>query len=480
VCAKSTPGSNPGLSVFKIMSENHLVFARKYRPQTFNDVIYQQLTINALQNALRTGRVGHAYLFCGPRGVGKTTIARVLAKRLNCEKPVNNEPCNECISCTEITRGVSNDVIEIDAASNRGIENIRDLRESVKFNPMRGKYRVYIIDEVHMLTEASFNALLKTLEEPPPHVIFILATTEYHKIPETILSRCQDFTFKKVPLANLQSYIEELCKLEKITYDNEGLFWIAKKGDGSVRDTLSFLEQAVTFTGGSLTGVAIQKMLGYHGIDVQLQFLKSVLTDQTSERSIGVIEKLFEEGADLIKFIWDQIEFVHSVLLLKENLASRENIHFPLEDIDKVKKEVANYSVEPLNYISDRMFSIYEKLVYLKLRNSYEIKIFLEIQLRNLILELNKPSVSGLLEKIKDLSALVQKQMQVNPSLGVVPISAATPTVSPETSKTEEVKEKKEVVPPVSSKEIDDVSSVILEQFSGTEIESDSKNIPKI
>ena len=201
------------------MSDSHLVFARKYRPQIFKDVIYQELAINALKNAFKNNRVGHAYIFYGPRGVGKTTIARILAKRLNCESPQNNEPCNECTSCTEITRGISNDVLEIDAASNRGIDNIRDLRENVKFSPMGGKYKVYIIDEVHMLTEPSFNALLKTLEEPPPNVVFVMATTEYHKIPETILSRCQDFTFKKVPLTELQTYIEGICKVEKIKYD---------------------------------------------------------------------------------------------------------------------------------------------------------------------------------------------------------------------------------------------------------------------
>ena len=170
--------------------ESHLVFARKYRPQLFKEVIHQDLAIGALMNALKNNRVGHAYIFFGPRGVGKTTIARLLAKRLNCESPEDNEPCNKCKSCLEIIKGNSNDVLEIDAASNRGIDNIRDLRENVKFSPMGGKYKIYIIDEVHMLTDQSSNALLKTLEEPPHHVVFILATTEYHKIPETILSRC--------------------------------------------------------------------------------------------------------------------------------------------------------------------------------------------------------------------------------------------------------------------------------------------------
>ena len=168
------------------MNDNHQVLFRKYRPQFFRDVIYQDLAVNSLTNAFKNKKIGHAYIFIGPRGVGKTTIARILAKRLNCEKPDGVEPCNECLSCKEIIKGNSNDVLEIDAASNSGVDNVRELRENVKFNAMGGKYRVYILDEVHMLSGAAFNALLKTLEEPPQHVVFILATTEYHKIPETI------------------------------------------------------------------------------------------------------------------------------------------------------------------------------------------------------------------------------------------------------------------------------------------------------
>ena len=390
------------------MSENHQVLFRKYRPQFFRDVIYQDLAVGSLQNAFKSKKIGHAYIFIGPRGVGKTTIARILAKRLNCERPDGVEPCNECTSCLEITKGNSNDVFEIDAASNSGVDNIRELRENVKFNAMGGKYRVYILDEVHMLSGAAFNALLKTLEEPPAHVVFILATTEYHKIPETILSRCQDFHFRKVPVTALQNYIETLCEKEGLKYDSEGLFWIAKKGDGSVRDTLSFMEQAVIFTDGNLTGAKLRKMIGYHGIDTFTDFLNQLLDSSQSAQIFETLENLFQAGIDLSKFVWDFIEFLNSLLLIKDNLADRESINIPQEDLQKLKQNYRDLDREILVLLAERIFSIHEKLNLMKLRSSYEMKVYLEIQFRKLILDREKPSVSGLLAKISELTKLVQ------------------------------------------------------------------------
>ncbi|MCB1189002.1 MAG: DNA polymerase III subunit gamma/tau [Leptospiraceae bacterium] len=434
------------------MSDSHLVFARKYRPQIFKDVIYQELAINALKNAFKNNRVGHAYIFYGPRGVGKTTIARILAKRLNCESPQNNEPCNECTSCTEITRGISNDVLEIDAASNRGIDNIRDLRENVKFSPMGGKYKVYIIDEVHMLTEPSFNALLKTLEEPPPNVVFVMATTEYHKIPETILSRCQDFTFKKVPLTELQTYIEGICKVEKIKYDEEGLFWIAKKGDGSVRDTLSFMEQAVTFTDSNLKGDLIAEMIGYQGVDVFIGFMHEILNRDSNTNALQMIEKFSMDGVDLLKFMWDFVEFSHSSLLVKEGIASRENIQYPMEDLKKIQKEISSIDPEILNFLSNQVYGIYEKLVYMKFRNSFEMKVFLEIQIKTLMANINKPSLSGVLAKISELNELVQTEIKSLPEDSII---------SPQPKE------------PKQEKKIEqDVGELLKEQFSGVDVET--------
>jgi len=452
--------------------ESHLVFARKYRPQLFKEVVEQKLAIGALMNALKNNRVGHAYIFFGPRGVGKTTIARLLAKRLNCESPEDNEPCNKCKSCVEIMKGNSNDVLEIDAASNRGIDNIRDLRENVKFSPMGGRYKIYIIDEVHMLTDQSFNALLKTLEEPPHHVVFILATTEYHKIPETILSRCQDFVFKKVPLPNLQSYVEHLCKIENIDYDSDGIFWVAKKGDGSVRDTLSFLEQAVTFTDGHITGKLIGKMIGYQGVDVQIELFKSILGEKTFHKSFQTIEKVYNEGADLHKFAWDFVEFTHALILIKENLADRDSLNYPIEDIQKITKELEPYNSEILTLLSEKVYTIYEKLMYLKLRNSFEMKIFIEISLRKLIFDLNKPSVAGVLEKIHDLQQLLQKEGEkfiISSATRSAEQPVVTKTTQAVTSDKPEIEEAPEDI---------DMESILKDKFLGTEV--DSSKLPEI
>ncbi|MDF3820942.1 DNA polymerase III subunit gamma/tau [Leptospira sp. 96542] len=453
------------------MIENHQVLFRKYRPQFFKDVIYQDLAVGSLQNAFKSKKIGHAYIFIGPRGVGKTTIARILAKRLNCERPDGVEPCNECTSCTEITKGNSNDVFEIDAASNSGVDNIRELRENVKFNAMGGKYRVYILDEVHMLSGAAFNALLKTLEEPPAHVVFILATTEYHKIPETILSRCQDFHFRKVPVTVLQNYIETLCTKENLKYDSEGLFWIAKKGDGSVRDTLSFMEQAVIFTDGNLTGAKLRKMIGYHGIETFQDFLDQLLDSSKAAGIFETLENLFQAGIDLSKFIWDFIEFLNSLLLIKDNLADRESINIPQEDLLKLKQTYRELDREVLVLLAERIFSIHEKLHLMKLRSSYEMKVYLEIQFRKLILDREKPSISGLLSKITELTKLVQADVSHMPDLAPqldskkeISPSNPNPSTTQEKSQPDKTNVQKKDSPA-------DVERLLKENFSGVEVD---------
>ncbi|MBW7858654.1 MAG: DNA polymerase III subunit gamma/tau, partial [Leptonema sp. (in: Bacteria)] len=303
------------------MSDIHQVLARKYRPQLFSEVVEQNTAVFALENAIQENRVGSAYLFFGPRGVGKTTIARILAKRINCENPKAGEPCDECESCQSIQKGYSMDVIEIDAASNRKIDDIRDLREKVKFRPIRGIKKVYIIDEVHMLTTEAFNALLKTLEEPPDHVVFVLATTELNKIPETILSRCQVFTFRKVPVTRLAKHLADICRKEGIAAEEDALFLIARKGDGSVRDSLSFLEQAVSYCNGHITSERVRELTGSFTIETFLQITKSLLDASSSADSlIRPIVQMFDEGGDLERFVWEYMDFLRTALYIRRGV----------------------------------------------------------------------------------------------------------------------------------------------------------------
>src|SRR5512140_820191 len=253
---------------------------RKYRPKGWDEVIGQGHVVQTLKNAIAADRVGHAYLFAGPRGTGKTTLARLLAKAVNCLEPdAKNRPCNQCTKCKAVNENRFMDLIEIDAASNTGVEDIRDLRDKINFSPSQGKYKVYIIDEVHMLSTQAFNALLKTLEEPPPHAIFILATTEIHKIPATVLSRCQRHEFRRVPLGEITRRLEDICKSEKIEADPEALNLIARQASGGLRDAISLLDQLAS-TGGQIT----------------LELAETVLGTATSQSVIGLVQAMVEHA----------------------------------------------------------------------------------------------------------------------------------------------------------------------------------------
>jgi DNA polymerase III subunit gamma/tau len=290
------------------------VLARKWRPQTFEEVVGQEPITRTLQNALSAGRVAHAFLFSGPRGVGKTSVARILAKALNCEAGPTPHPDNTCQMCQEITNGSSLDVLEIDGASNRGIDEVRDLREKIKYLPAQGRYKVYIIDEVHMLTKEAFNALLKTLEEPPAHAVFVLATTEPHKVPVTILSRCQRYDFRRIPTGVIQAHLAKLAEQEGWHIDPEGLALVARASEGGMRDAQGFLDQVVTF-GGDGVGVAeIARILGVTDRGALLKALTAII-DRNGPELLNLIEELYTQGQDLSRFYQDLSLYARHLLV---------------------------------------------------------------------------------------------------------------------------------------------------------------------
>lgn len=285
---------------------SYIVTARKWRPQRFEEVVGQEHITTTLKNALKNNRIAHAYLFTGPRGVGKTTTARILAKTLNCLNPVDAEPCNECEMCNSIQNFQSLDIIEIDGASNRGIDEIRTLRESVRYAPTRGKYKIYIIDEVHMLTKESFNAFLKTLEEPPGHTIFIFATTDVHKVPLTIISRCQRFDFRRIQLDEIKSLLNKIAEAEKITIDDKALTTIAKKADGALRDAESFFDQVVAFCGNKVHSETVSKLLNL--IDEELYFR---ISDAVLKKDFKAV---FEATNEIYNNGWDFTDFMNGLV----------------------------------------------------------------------------------------------------------------------------------------------------------------------
>lgn len=298
---------------------SYLVTARKWRPMKFEDVIGQAHITTTLRNAIARNRLSHAYLFSGPRGVGKTTTARILAKAINCINPQSSNPDNQCEICKEITEGRNLDVLEIDGASNRGIEQIRDLRESVKYVPTKNKYKVYIIDEVHMLTKEAFNALLKTLEEPPVHVIFVFATTEIHKVPSTILSRCQRFDFRRIATEEIIHHLKNIANTENIKIDDDALLTIAKKGDGSMRDAQSIFDQVVSFCGYEIDAKSTIQALGL--VDQEIFFKTTeIIKNKDSKAAINLVDEIISLGYDIKEFLSGLAEhFRNFIIVLATN-----------------------------------------------------------------------------------------------------------------------------------------------------------------
>ena len=294
---------------------SYLVLARKWRPQTFSDLIGQEHVSQTLKNAIDTGRVAHAFLFTGARGVGKTSSARILAKTLNCEQGPTTEPCNSCPACKEITEGNSVDVFEIDGASNNGVDEIRELRDNVKYLPSHSRYKIFIIDEVHMLSNSAFNALLKTLEEPPPHIKFIFATTEPHKVPITILSRCQRFDFKRIPLAMIVARLRYIVDQEQVSMSDTALAMVARKGDGSMRDSLSTLDQVLAFCGEHVDDSAVVDILGVVDRQLLLEVVRFIIAHDTAGL-MALVARVDASGCNMRNFCNELIVQIRALLLL--------------------------------------------------------------------------------------------------------------------------------------------------------------------
>jgi DNA polymerase-3 subunit gamma/tau len=357
----------------------YIVLARKWRPQTFEDLIGQEAIAKILKNAIANNHLAHAYIFSGPRGVGKTTTARILAKALNCEKGPTPDPCGICPFCLDIAEGTSMDVLEIDGASNTGVDNIRDLRERIRYAPSVGRYKVYIIDEAHMLSTSAFNALLKTLEEPPPHVIFILATTEPRKIPPTVLSRCQHLPFRRIPRLKIKDRLKYICNYDNIRFSESALDLIARAGDGSMRDALTILDQISSFSE-DITVSEIQDLLGFTSVEI-LSLLTEAVIKGDNKSIITMISELSDAGTDMKIIIKDLLQFVRNLLIVKIVQSIEDIIDLSEEELEAINKLKDLVSEEYLILILSELIKA-EPII----KNSFYPRVTMEVTLIRLAL----------------------------------------------------------------------------------------------
>ena len=389
---------------------------RKFRPSEFSDVKGQDHIVTTLKNQIMADRIGHAYLFCGTRGTGKTTVAKIFAKAVNCEHPVDGNPCGECASCRAIASGASMNVIEIDAASNNGVDNIREIRDEVAYSPTEGKYKVYIIDEVHMLSIGAFNALLKTLEEPPSYVIFILATTEAHKIPVTILSRCQRYDFRRITTETITDRLKELMETEQVEVEDRALTYIAKAADGSMRDALSLLDQCIAFyLGQKLTYDHVLEVLGAVDIDVFSSLFRKICKQELTS-VIQEVEQIILQGRELSQFTLDFIWYLRNLLMLRTDEGMAEMLDVSGENLVRMKEEAQLAEPETLmRYI--RVFSELSG----QLRYATQKRVLVEIAM----IKLCRPAMEQNYDSILQRIAQIEQKLEQGIPAGVMPQQAA-------------------------------------------------------
>lgn len=381
---------------------------RKFRPAEFDEVKGQEHIVTTLQNQIKNNRIGHAYLFCGTRGTGKTTIAKIFAKAVNCENPVDGSPCGECETCKRIANGSSMNVIEIDAASNNGVDHIREIVEEVSYSPAEGKYKVYIIDEVHMLSIGAFNALLKTLEEPPSYVIFILATTESHKIPITILSRCQRYDFKRIGIDTITNRLQDLMERESLSVEPKALRYVAKAADGSMRDALSLLEQCLAFHyGETLTYEMALDVLGAVDQSVFSKLLRLVL-DQNISGAIALLDEAIMQGREMSQFVVDFVWYLRNLMLVSTNDDVEEFLDISADNLAMMKEEAGLVDMDTIMWYI-RVFSELSD----KLRHTSNKRIFIEMTLIKLCRPAMDQNDDSTKARIKALEQQIEKGIVV-------------------------------------------------------------------
>lgn len=390
---------------------------RKYRPGEFEDVKGQDHIVKTLKNQMKADRIGHAYLFCGTRGTGKTTVAKIFAKAVNCEHPVDGSPCGECASCRSIQAGTSMNVIEIDAASNNGVDDIRQIREEVAYAPTEGRYKVYIIDEVHMLSGPAFNAFLKTLEEPPAYVIFILATTEAHKIPVTILSRCQRYDFRRISIDTIAARLRDLLDQEGVEAEDAAVRYIARAADGSMRDALSLLDQCIAFyLGEALTYDHVLEVLGAVDTEIFSRLLR-VLYDQNVTESIRILEEVIIQGRELGQFVTDFTWYLRNLLLVKSTDHLEDVLDMSSENLALLKEEADMLDNDTIM----RYIRIFSELSA-QLRYASQKRVLIEIAL----IKVCRPAMEMSQDALADRVASLEKQLEKGVFPAAVPGAGAT------------------------------------------------------